>query len=265
MDRNLDSAAFNDGDAWRMAALSMMGAEELRTIFAGNPASAAAWVIAAANGGLVEAELRFGRMLLSGEGVPKDERAAFEWFGRAAAQGDSEAHNMLGRCCENGWGTAQDFAAAARHYEIAAQAGDTWAQYNLGHLYLDGLGVARDRGAAFALYIRAAEQGHVRAMNLAGRCCEQGWGVARDPIMARAWYRKSAEGGYFRGAYNYASMIAGEGCIAGAAIWFEKALATAPEPSRSTMMKALSQSLHAQLRAVALGMIEFAGAGEGLI
>jgi TPR repeat protein len=251
------------GDAWRLAALSMMGEAELRALFASE--AAATWVTAAANSGVPEAQLRLGRMLLSGEGAAKDEAAAVAWFAQAAEAGDSEAHNMLGRCLENGWGVARDLDGAARHYAIAATAGDAWAQYNLGHLFLDGIGVPRDRDEAFLWYARASEQGHVRAMNLVARCYEEGWGVARDSALARAWYRKSAEGGYFRGSYNYATMLATEGCLAGAAHWFEQALAIAPEPTRAAMAGALMKSPHALLRGIALGMTAQTGATEGLI
>lgn len=259
------NAPFAESDAWRMAALSMMGVEELRTIFSGDPAAAMPWVMAAANGGLAEAEVRLGRMLLAGEGTAKDEAAAVAWFGRAADNGNIDAHNMLGRCYENGWGVVCDFDAAGRHYAIAASAGDAWAQYNLGHLFLDGLGVPRDVEEAFAWYMRSAKQGHVRAMSLVGRCYEEGWGVAQDTTPARAWYRKSADGGYFRGAYNYASMLVSEGCITGASHWFDKALAAAPEPTRTNMVDALLKSPHGELRALALGMTPDTGATEGLI
>ena len=261
MDR--DVSAFHNEDAWRLAALSTMGKDELHTLFSGE--RAAPWVTAAANAGLPDAQMRLGRMYLSGEGVAKDEAAGFAWFARAAETGSAEAHNMLGRCYEGGWGVAQSHVRAARHYAIAAEAGDAWAQYNLGHLTLDGLGVARDFARAFQLYSAASAQNHVRAMNLVARCHEQGWGVARDPILARAWYRKSAESGYFRGAYNYATMLIAEGCLAGAAHWFEKALAATPEPTRSAMAEALSRSPHSLLRALGLGMTAQTGATEGLM
>jgi uncharacterized protein len=263
MDRDVNAPLFAEGDAWRIAALSMMDEAELRALFAGG--AALPWVTAAANAGLAQAQLRLGRMLLAGEGTAKDEDAGFAWFARAAEAGEIEAHNMLGRCYENGWGIAPDADRAARHCAIAACAGDGWAQYNLGHLFLDGIGVPRDPNEAFLWYSRAANQGHVRAMNLVARCHEEGWGVAKDIALARAWYRKSAEGGYFRGAYNYATMLAAEGCLAGAAHWFEKALATAPEPTRARMAAALSKSPHAALRAIALGMNAQTGATEGLI
>ncbi|MGH6872879.1 MAG: tetratricopeptide repeat protein [Rhizomicrobium sp.] len=243
MDRDLN--AFSNADAWRVAALSVMGERELHTLFSSGDATP--WVIAAANGGLAEAQTRLGRMLLSAEGMTKDEIAAFHWFRRAAASGNAEAHNMLGRCLENGWGIARDPVEAARHYALAAQAGNAWAQYNLGHLYLDGVGIGRDPAIAFGWYSRAAAQGHARAMNLIGRCHEEGWGTRQDAALARPSYRKSAEGGYFRGAYNYATILVKDGCFMGAAIWFRKALATATEPTRSTMLATLASSPHLKL------------------
>jgi uncharacterized protein len=236
-------------DAWRVAALTMMGRQELSSTL--QSGDAAQWVEAAARCGIAEAQLRLGRMLLEGEGVSRDACAAFACFLCAAESGDAEGHNMLGRCLENGWGTEKDFASAAHHYRIAAETGLDWAQYNLAHMLLSGIGVTRDRGAAFCFYGLAAAQGHVRAMNLLGRCYEQGWGVARDALLARAWYRRSAEGGYFRGAYNYGSVIAAEGCITGALHWFERALAGAPEPTRGHMVTALSSHTEPALRALA--------------
>jgi TPR repeat protein len=96
--------------------------------------------------------------------------------------------------------------------------------------------------------MRAATQGHARAMNLVARCFEQGWGVTRDAGAARNWYRQSAEGGYFRGAYNYATILAGEGCIVGAVRWFRRALDTAPEPTRSNIVMALRRHPDARIR-----------------
>jgi TPR repeat protein len=236
-------------ETWRVAALTMMNPEQLAALLSGE--DAAPWVEAAAACGIVEAQVRLGRMLLEGQGVAKDERAAFACFLCAAEAGDLEARNMLGRCYENGWGTAQDFTRAAEHHRIAAEAGLAWAQYNLGHLLLDGLGVARNRDQAFAWYMRAASQNHERAMNLVARCFEEGWGTERNRPAARNWYRKSAAGGYFRGAYNYASILASEGCLTGAQLWFQRALATAPEPTRTNIRHALEKRPEPQLRALA--------------
>jgi TPR repeat protein len=215
----------------------MMPPAELAALLSGDPFDAAPWVEAAAACGIVEAQLRLGRMLLDGTGVARDERAAFACFLCAAAGGDRDAQNMLGRCYENGWGTARDMTRAATHFRAAAEAGLDWAQYNLGHLLLDGTGVARDPYRAFVWYRRAAGQGHARAMNLVARCHEEGWGTVRDKAAARVWYRRSAEGGYFRGAYNYATILAAEGCVTAAALWFERALQDAPPATRATILR----------------------------
>ncbi|HEX4293161.1 MAG TPA: tetratricopeptide repeat protein [Rhizomicrobium sp.] len=235
-------------DTWRVAALSMMSPQELRALLSGG--DAAAWVEAAAACRMPEAQVRLGRMQLEGQGIAQDRQAAFACFLCAAEAGDADAQNMLGRCYENGWGTAQDFPRAAALYRLAAETGLSWAQYNLGHLMLDGLGTPRNRNAAFLWYMRAATQGHERAMNLVARCFEQGWGVPHDLASARNWYKKSAEGGYFRGAYNYATILAGEGCGAGALRWFKKALDTAPEPTRSTIASAMREHPEARVRAL---------------
>jgi TPR repeat protein len=242
------TALFSAGESWRVAALTMMRPDALHAALRGQDASA--WVTAAAACGIAEAQVRLGRMLLEGENIAQDRFAAFTHFQRAAAQGDTEAHNMLGRCFENGWGTDKDMAAAARGYGVAADAGLDWALYNLGHLLLSGSGAARDADAAFASYSKAAAQGHVRAMNLVGRCHEQGWGTQPNRRAACSWYRRSARGGYFRGAYNYASLLVEKGCLKGAKLWFGRAIAWAPEPSRSNIVSALSRDKIPALRAL---------------
>ena len=101
--------------------------------------------------------------------------------------------------------------------------------------------MARDAARAYAYYLRAAEQGHERAMNLAGRCCEEGWGTVRDAHAAAAWYRRSAQAGYFRGQYNWASTLLGQGRAAEAAEWFERAAAGGPAAMRQAVMETLDR------------------------
>lgn len=237
------------GDLWRVAAMTLMGKDALTAALGGE--EAATLVKAAAAYGLPDAQVRLGRMLLEGEGVTPNRRAAFDCFVAAAELGNIEGHNMLGRCHENGWGTEINYAAAAREYRIAAEAGLDWAQYNLAHMLLSGSGVAQDRSAAFQWYSRAANQGHVRAMNLVARCYEEGWGTQKNSLEALLWVRRSAKGGYFRGAYNYASLLADDGCVTGAVYWFERAVSNAPEPTRTNMIVALRRHNATAIRALA--------------
>lgn len=205
------------------ALLAQVSPPRLKALFEQQPQRAAEWVYVTAADGLPQAQVCYGRMLLEGTGVAKNQAKALVWFQRAAAGGDLDALNMVGRCLDNGWGTAEDPAAAAEHYQRAADAGHAWAQYNLGHLYLDGRGGPRAPALAYLCYRRAAEQQHERAMNLVGRCCEEGWGTPRDPHAAAAWYRRSAEAGYFRGQFNWASVLLHAGRAEEAAHWFERA------------------------------------------
>jgi TPR repeat protein len=231
------TAAAPDGASALFTVLLTMTPEARAAALSAGPAQSAPLVQAAAEVGLAEGQVRLGRMLLEGAGVPKDEPAAFRWFWLAAEQGSVDAWNMLGRCLENGWGVGRDLAEAACWYVKAAEAGDAWAQYNLGHLYLNGQGVARDPQAAVGWYGAASAQGHARAMNLLGRCCEHGWGVTRDPRAAAEWYRRSAEDGYFRGQYNHASVLLAEGRRDEARAWLQAAISGAPPASRALMIE----------------------------
>ena len=235
-----------------LATLAAMTPAQRASTLGDDPHRAALWIRAAAEQGVVEGQVAYGRLLLQGRGVAAEPAQALDWFRKASAQGCAEARNMVGRCLENGWGCAPDLAEAAAWYDRAARAGQAWAQYNLGHLYLNGQGVTRDAARAFGLYRRAAEQGHGRAMNLVARCYEQGWGVGVDPAAARDWYEASAEGGYFRGQYNFGLILAEEGRLDEATTWLERALAGAPEPSRSVMAEALAARPEPELAAIGI-------------
>jgi len=198
---------------WRAAALAHLPHGELSATL--EEGDLGQWVEAAMGCGIAQAQIRLGHMLLAGDGIRPDARAAFACFLCAAKSGDADGHAMLGYCLENGRGTEKDLPAAIRHYR------------------------------------RAAALGHAGAMNFLGRCLEAGIGMKADKFLARAWYRRSARGGDFRGAYNYATMIAAEGCIAGALHWFGRALLGAPEPNRGDMVTALSSHKISAMRALA--------------
>jgi TPR repeat protein len=234
-----DRAATFEAHQRRLAQLERMSYRELQVLLTGDPTEAALWVRSAAEYGVPAAQLRLGRMLLEGNGVGRDERAAFDWFQRAAHRGDAEALNMAGRCFENGWGVAADFFKAAERYRSSADAGHDWGEYNFGNMLFDGRGVPQDRQQALVWYLRAAQRGHGRAMNLVARCFEEGWGCAKSPGEAAEWYRRSAEAGYFRAQFNYAVLLAELGEAAGAAEWFTKALAFGDPGVRRAALRVL--------------------------
>ncbi len=221
--RTLANRAAVEDRAARVSRLNSMTAAQLSATLSGDPAKAEPWVRAAAASGITQAQVRLGRMLLAGEGVPKDQAAALRRFEHAAKAGDADAMNMAGRCHENGWGVPADDAQAAGWYRRSADAGHDWGEYNYAHMLFDGRGVVQDQTAAFAWYLKAANRGHARAMNLIGRCLEAGWGVAVDPLAADRWYERSARAGYFRAQYNYALALFSRGQIDEGRTWLRQA------------------------------------------
>ncbi len=96
----------------------------------GPPEEYAAWIRAAADLGLTEAQTIYGQMLLDGVGVERQPAEGLSWFKRAAHADHPMAINMVGRCYENGWGVAADDTVAAYWFRRAADAGLDWGMYN---------------------------------------------------------------------------------------------------------------------------------------
>ncbi len=244
-------AAVLEAQQLRVSRMLRMSDRDLRALLTGDPAEAAEWVLSAAEHGIPAAQLRLGRMLLEGRGVARDEEAALDWFSRAARLGSAEALNMVGRCHENGWGVPVDLALAASHYESSALGRHDWGEYNFGNMLFDGRGVVRDLPRALYWFLRAARQGHGRAMNLLGRSLEEGWGCPRRPADALYWYRRSAESGYFRGALNYALVLAERGHTELAAVWFWNAASSGNDDTRRAILRVLATAGDPALIAVA--------------
>ncbi len=61
-----------------------------------------------------------GKLYLSGEGVPKDDREALKWFRKAAEQGESEAQFVLGEIYAGGYGLPKDDVLAYLWFSLAA-------------------------------------------------------------------------------------------------------------------------------------------------
>lgn len=215
-------------------ALNAMPADEVARRLGGSPEERAAFVSAAAEAGIAEAQAVYGQMLLDGTGVAKDEQAAVAWFWKAANQGHAMATNMIGRCYDLGWGVAVDKARAANWYRVAADAGFDWAMYNLATLLALGEGVPEDRPAALALFRRAADRtGNPKALNFIGSFHEDGWVVTRDMAEAARLYQLAAEGGDFRGMFNHARMLIDAGDIDTALDWIARLQPIATDAFRS--------------------------------
>jgi uncharacterized protein len=220
-------------EALTLETLNAMPADEIARRLSGPPDQRAAFVRAAAEAGVAEAQAILGQMLLDGTDVARDAPGAVGWFWKAAAQGHLMATNMLGRCYDLGWGVPVDKARAAEWYRVAADRGLDWAMYNLATLMTLGEGVPQDRPGALALFRKAADlTGNAKAINYIGSFHEDGWVVDRDMGEAARLYALAAEGGDFRGMFNHARMLIDAGDMAGARSWIERLWPLATEPFR---------------------------------
>jgi uncharacterized protein len=204
-----------------------------------------------AHDGDSQAQLLLGQLLINGVGASRDPVRALHWFMEAARALHPMAINMVGRCHEYGLGTPVNFEEAAKWYHRAATYDCDWAIYNYAHLLASGRGVPKDRAAAFTWFRLAASRGHARAMHFLGQYYEYGWETPVDPTTAFEWYRRSAEGGDFRGQCSHASVLAEQGDLAEAVYWLRLAIKTATPEYLAQLQQALSQSQHAELRALA--------------
>lgn len=243
-------------EALTLEALNAMPPAELAERLSGPPEARAAFVRAASEAGVAEAQAVFGQMLLDGAGVAQDARAAVGWFAKAAAQEHGMAINMLGRCYDLGWGVAVDKARAAAWFKAASDRGLDWGLYNYATALALGDGVAEDRPAALALFRRAAAMGNAKAMNFVGSFYEDGWVVERDLAEAARWYERAANGGDFRGRFNHARMLGEAGRIDEALAWLARVPETATSPFRAKAAAWLAASPISAFREVAHAMGE---------
>jgi TPR repeat protein len=188
----------------------------------------AAWIRAAAELGLIEAQTIYGQMLLDGAGVERDPEQGLTWFKRAAHADHPMAINMVGRCYENGWGVPRDDTVAAYWFRLAADKGLDWGMYNYAHMLRSGRGgVAQNPAAALALYQKAADAGHVKSIGVVGRFYEAGEVVEQDMERAFDCYQRCAEGGDFRGMFHLGRLLLLRGQKQDAAQWLVRVPETA--------------------------------------
>jgi len=106
----------------------------------------------------VRAQIKLGKMYLTGSVVQKDETKAAWWFQKAAVQGSGEAQFLLGNMYQAGRGVPRDEAMAWELYLKAAVRGLAIAQYNLGNMYLTGSGVRKDEAKAEKWFQKVAKE-----------------------------------------------------------------------------------------------------------
>ena len=128
-------------------------------------------LLAAATGGLPEAQNELGLLYLSGklaaDGKLADAPAGVAWLTRAAQGGLALAQNNLGALFEQGAGVPQNLGNAGQLYALAANQGHAAATLALARLYSKGVGTAADLPKAWALATLASERGEESAKKIA--------------------------------------------------------------------------------------------------
>lgn len=130
-------------------------------------------LLAAATGGLPEAQNELGLFYLSGKLVAADAPAGVAWLTRAAQGGLALAQNNLGALFEQGAGVPQNITNAVQYYSLAANQGHAGATLALARIVSKGTGVIADLPKAWALASLAAERGEESAKRFASDLAEK--------------------------------------------------------------------------------------------
>jgi TPR repeat protein len=143
-----------------------------------------------------EAAISLGRIYLTGQGVPKDPKAARKWFERASYVGYVPAGKTLGDIHFYGYDTPRDIKKAVDYYTKAATVGYAPAQYSLAEIYYYGEpGIEPNQAKALGWYEQAARLKHPGALYALAVAYDSGEGVVADPSKALAFYRDAALAG----------------------------------------------------------------------
>jgi len=193
-----------------------------------------------AESGDASSQYYIGLMNLNGQGLPKDEKQAFQWFEKSAKQGYAKAQNALGEMYYHARGTRRDEDQALFWFRKAANKGLAVAQRNLAVMYayavvphdykkavfwlkraarqgddIDQLMLARiyyhqaevQDNAKSAYWMRkAANQGLAEAQYLLGNYYYSGQGVPQGYDKALYWYKRAYSQGYVEAPYSIGLM-----------------------------------------------------------
>lgn len=162
---------------------------------------ALSWLVKAAEGGLMRAQLDLGGIYFAGgKGVPADMQKAYNWFSLAAAQGSKEAEVFLGILHYDGSLGKVDKAAAMKHWRAAAGAGIAEGQYRLGRVLAQD---ATTRKEGVEWLVKAAytvPQAATALGNLYYKYLD-------DASTSAAWFEKGAMAGDPLAQHIFAEML----------------------------------------------------------
>lgn len=137
--------------------------------------------------------LNYGRVLLRGKGIAKDEKLGLHYINKAAGLDYGPAQLLLGNIYFDGTETVKkDHIKSARYFKMAADKGIKSAQNSYGFMLLKGDGVQKDEELAAEYFKKSADQGDSEGQtNYAKMLCEN----ANDIQQAIDYFEKAADNG----------------------------------------------------------------------
>ena len=161
-----------------------------------NLAEAAKWFAKAAEQGHMLARFAFGKALVTGRGVKKNEKESIPYLLDAANDGNAEAQYHLGKLA--GMDMLSKAHTGGKHPEqlafelLKAAADQEYGQAQLELAVMHSL--KNNHQISFGLYQKAALQGIAMAQRYLADCYLEGVGCKRDLELAELWYRRASEG-----------------------------------------------------------------------
>lgn len=152
------------------------------------------------------AQCQYGKCLLEGIGVRKDETSAASWFKKAADNGYVHGMRYLGVCYRDGKGVNKNTLEAKKWFKRAGTWGNPDAQYNYGLL-------CDDKKVAFEWFLKAANQGgHELAFTSVAQCYQYALGVSKNLPKACEYLQKAVDKGNASAMHQLAiNYINGDG------------------------------------------------------
>ena len=129
------------------------------------------------------------------DGKQKNYQLAFEYFTKAAPDLPIAKYN-LSECYLSGRGVRKDKKKAFEYCRLSAEEGCAAAQCRLGCFYEEGKLVKKDKQAAFKWYSASYENGDAEGAYYLGRCYEYKIGTEKNESKAKELYAFAQSKGY---------------------------------------------------------------------
>lgn len=151
------------------------------------------------------AQLLYGKLLIEGDKVEKDEESGAKFLLASAESGNSEAQWRYALLLQNGIGVEVDKDAAYHYYELSAKENNPEGLWRFGNAIEFGLNQAPNRKEASTYYAQSAEAGNLEGKWRYGEILEKG--DSKDLIKAFNLYKECADGDHQTGKVLYARAL----------------------------------------------------------